>query len=135
MPAAMIISILVQCIFGAAGLAFLGLKDKNDTPPVATVYSPALAGVPLPAGAITFPSKPPPVREIVKDSVNNPWSLFGLAALGFVSVFVISQMRAGFHEVSATTADLYEEGKKATQSLANADAGTGNISRRLGKGK
>ena len=122
-------------IFGAAGLAFLGLKDKNDTPPVATVYSPAVAGVPLPAGSVTVPSKPPPVREIVKDSVNNPWSLFGIAAVGFVTVFVVAQFRAGFHEVSSTAADLYDEGKKATQSLANADASTGNISRRLGKGK
>lgn len=133
----MIVSILVQAIFGAAGLAFLGLRDKADpTPPVATVYGPPPAGVvTVPAGSITEPKKPPPVREIVKDSVNNPWSLFGLAAVGFVSVFVISQMRAGFHELASTTGDLYEEGKKATRALADADASTANISRRLGKSR
>lgn len=96
--------------------------DKN---PVVYVQTP-----PATPGAVLAPPQQPSVKEITKDAVNNPVSLFGIAAVGFVGVFVISQLRAGFHEGVATTKDLYGEGQRVSKSLANADGSTRNISRR-----
>jgi hypothetical protein len=60
----------------------------------------------------------PSVGEIAKDAVNTPSSVWGLAALGFVAVFLIAQLRAAGSEVAAGTRGVYKEAQVTTQSLA-----------------
>lgn len=92
---------------------------------IAEIMRPATSDTP---GAVK--EKPATAAQIASDAVNKPVSLFGIAAVGFVTVFVVSQARAGFHEVTETTKDLYGEGRRAAGSLSRADASTRNISRR-----
>lgn len=96
---------------------------ERDLIPVAQVVPPS-----TPA-ATPEPVKPPTPAQTVNDAVKNPTSLFGIAAVGFVAVFVIAQLRAAGHEAASGATAVYREGGKATRVLANADATTGNISR------
>lgn len=99
------------------------VRSAIELPPVAHVVPPS-----TPA-AVAEPVKPPTTAQTVNDAVKNPTSLFGIAAVGFVAVFVIAQLRAAGHEAASGATAVYREGGKATRVLANADATTGNISR------
>jgi hypothetical protein len=63
----------------------------------------------------------PSAGEIVKDAVNTPSSMWGLAALGFVAVFLVAQLRAAGHEVAAGTRGVYREAQSTTRELAAPD--------------
>jgi hypothetical protein len=69
--------------------------------------TPAVPAVPLPSSESS-----PPFGVIVKDIVNNPW---GLAALGFVGVFVIAQLRGAGR-------DLGEGARGVTSALSNPES-------------
>jgi hypothetical protein len=69
--------------------------------------TPAVPAVPLPSSESS-----PPFGVIVKDVVNNPW---GLAALGFVGVFVIAQLRGAARDVGDGV-------KQTTQALSNPES-------------
>lgn len=132
MPAIpMIIQIILAALFTPTILRNFGINltptDVQNGVSAGPVTVPAPPATP---GAQAEPSKPPTTAETINDAVNKPTSLFGIAAIGFVSVFVIAQLRAAGHEATETTKDLYNAGRAATGSLANADATTRNISRR-----
>ena len=82
------------------------------------------------SGAVVEEIKKATTAQTVNDAVNKPLSLFGIAAIGFVGVFVIAQLRAASHEAGSAAVDVYNEGKRASGTLANADGTTSNISRR-----
>ena len=66
----------------------------------------------IPAAPLPSSESSPAFGVIVKDIVNNPW---GLAALGFVSVFVIAQLRGAGR-------DLGEGVRGTTNALQNPDS-------------
>lgn len=132
MPAIpMIIQIILGALFAPAILRNFGINlNPTDVDNGVSAGPVVVQAPPTTPGATPAPAVSPTVKQITQDAVRNPVSLFGIAAVGFVSVFVIAQLRAAGHEATETTKDLYSEGKKATGSLANADKGTANISRR-----
>lgn len=130
MPAIpMLLQLLIVAFFGADVLKKYGLNPtdvQNGTSGMTAVQSVP----PATAGATPAPTVQPTVKQITQDAVRNPTSLFGIAAVGFVSVFVIAQLRAAGHEATESGKDLYRAGEKVTGSLSNADSSTRNISRR-----
>jgi hypothetical protein len=62
----------------------------------------------------------PSLAEVAKDAVNTPSSVWGLAALGFVGVFLISQLRAAGSELAQGTRGVYREAQSTTRSLHGA---------------
>lgn len=120
---------LIVAFFGSDVLKKYGLNPA-DVEKGASGTGAAQAAPPATPGAVPAPTTSPTVKQITSDAVKNPTSLFGIAAVGFVSVFVIAQIRAGTHEAVETSKDLYSAGSSATRSLSNADGSTRNISRR-----
>lgn len=89
-----------------------------------------MQALPTQPGATAEPSKPPTAAETLNDAVNKPSSLlFGACLLGGAAL-LFSQMRAGFHEVSETTREVYTEGSRVTRAASGADGGPRNYSRR-----
>ncbi|WP_034383154.1 hypothetical protein [Deinococcus sp. YIM 77859] len=127
----MILQIILAALFTPTVLRQFGINlTPTDVQNGVSAGPVAVPAPPTTPGAVSEPSKPPTAAETLNDAVNKPTSLFGIAAVGFVAVFVIAQLRAAGHEMTETTKDLYSEGKKVTGSLANADATTRNLSRR-----
>lgn len=126
----MLLQIIIGALFAPSVLKGFGI-DLTGADVTNGVSGAAAAQNATPAqGGQPEPSKPPTTAETINDAVNKPSSLFGIAAIGFVAVFVIAQVRAGTHEAVETSKDLYSAGSGATRSLANADSSTKNISRR-----
>jgi hypothetical protein len=111
MALAEILKWLLFFVFGQQALGLLtGAQTFGSTP-----NAPSVAPV--------TGSKPPApsAGEIVKDAVNTPSSMWGLAALGFVAVFLVAQLRAAGHEVASGTRGLYREAQSTTRELAAPD--------------
>lgn len=126
----MLLQIIIGALFAPSILKGFGI-DLTGADVTNGVSGAAAAQNATPAqGGQPEPSKPPTTAETINDAVNKPSSLFGIAAIGFVAVFVIAQVRAGTHEAVETSKDLYSAGSSASRSLANADGSTKNISRR-----
>lgn len=130
MPAIpMLLQWLIVAFFGADVLKKYGINAtdvQNGTTGMAAVQ----AVPPVTPGATPAPTVNPTVKQITSDAVKNPVSLFGIAAVGFVGIFLISQARAGLHEATETTRELYAEGGRVTRAASGADGGPRNYSRR-----
>lgn len=144
MPMMLFIQVLIGAIFSPAlikslnkAMAALGedVPEATDSDIQRGIEALLVkqAAPPTTAGATKEETRSPSAGEVIQTMSAKPANWFGLALLGFAGVFVISQMRAAGHEVTETSKDLYNEGKRATSSLANADKSTINISRRLKK--
>lgn len=135
MPAIpMFIQILIGALFAPGILKGFGINfTSGDVQNGIQAGGAAVVAPPATAGAVAEPSKKPTAAQTANDLANNPASMFGLAAVGFVAVFIVAQLRAAGHEMTETSKDLYSAGKSATDSLKNADGSTSNISRRLKK--
>ncbi|THF88476.1 hypothetical protein E7T09_04525 [Deinococcus sp. KSM4-11] len=132
MPAIpLFIQILLTALFTPTILARFGINlNGTDVQNGVTAAPVVVQAPPSTPGAVVAPPVQPTTKQIASDAVKNPVSLFGIAAVGFTSVFVIAQLRAAGHEATETSKDLYRAGEKVTGSLGNADASTRNISRR-----
>lgn len=97
---------------------------------MATGSTPAPVSTP---GAVPEPKQDPTPTQIIAAAVDKPVNWLFLALLAFALVFLVAQVRAAAHEATETTKDVLNEAKSATNSLANADESTRNISRRMKK--
>ncbi len=59
----------------------------------------------------------PSLAEVAKDAVNTPSSMWGLAALGFVAVFLVAQLRAAGSDLAQGTRGVYREAQAGTRAL------------------
>ncbi|MVN89385.1 hypothetical protein GO986_21860 [Deinococcus sp. HMF7620] len=102
---------------------------EQGVAPVA-VAQPAQPVPPATPGAVQEKGASPTFAQTANDAVKNPTSLLflGVGALGVA--LLASQVRAGFHEASETTKDLYKEGTRVSHSASGADGGPKNYSRR-----
>jgi hypothetical protein len=80
-----------------------------------TVYRPVPATTPV-APNQTAPA--PQQGDLAKDLLANPSSMWALAAIGFVGVFVIAQLRAAGADAAAGVRGVYREAQTTTRSLA-----------------
>jgi hypothetical protein len=99
---------------GAALLAIFGTKiSANMLGFDLAVGRPA--GTAPQTGAGVYPDTgAPSAGAITKDFVNQPLSIWGIAAIGFVAVFVIAQLRAAGKDAVSTLND-------STKALSNPD--------------
>ncbi|MFC6803086.1 hypothetical protein ACFQDE_16310, partial [Deinococcus caeni] len=99
----MLLQIIIGALFAPSVLKGFGI-DLTGADVTNGVSGAAAAQNATPAqGGQPEPSKPPTTAETINDAVNKPSSLFGIAAIGFVAVFVIAQVRAGTHEAVETS--------------------------------
>lgn len=63
-----------------------------------------------------------PSDSVVRDAIQNPSSIWALAALGFVGVFVVSQLRAAGSEAAAGVRGVYREAQAGVGTLKNPNA-------------
>ncbi|MFB9994481.1 hypothetical protein ACFFLM_21220 [Deinococcus oregonensis] len=139
-PLVQIIFAVVSSIFGAKILGFLNLP-KPDSIPEGRMYvlpdHPAAqsnGAMPVP-NSPTAPGTPgttpaaPPAKQIVADAIRQPWTIWGLAALGLTLPLVVSQFRAAAHEAGSAGRSVYNEGRSAYKRVDDADNYTQNKSR------
>lgn len=105
----------------------------SDHPAAATTTggaapAPSAGGPAAPPAPGTGPSGPT-VKTLTQDVVRQPWTVWGLAALGLTFPLVISQLRAAGHEAASGTRGIYEEGRGMYRRVDNADDYTENRSR------
>ncbi len=110
----------LQWIFGAFASIF-GLKlTAAQLGFDLTIYKPtAPPNTPQGQGGGNPAPNPPNNGSLVKDLVSNPSSMWALAALGFVSVFVIAQVRAAGGDAAAGVRGVYKEAQATTRNLAD----------------
>lgn len=104
----------------------------SDHPAAAggVVATPVVGGTVAPTPDPAKPAPAPSVKQIASDTVNQPWSMWGLAALMLTAPLFIAQVRAGAHEAAGSARSVYEEGRSAYKRVDQADDYTGNRSRR-----
>lgn len=131
MPAIpLIIQVILGALFTPTILKGFGINLNPDDVQNGFATAPHYVQVPPGTpGAVPEKADTPTSAEIAHDAVKNPISLFGIAAIGFVSVFVISQLRAAAAETTDTGRGLIRGGQRFTDSLANADGGTVNLTK------
>jgi len=134
-PLVQIILTLVGSLFSAKVLNIFGTNPPASASnvngsvsvlsdhPAATA---AAATAPASVAVSAVTQKAPALKQIVSDTVNQPYSVWGLAALGLVAVPLFGQFRAFFHEAGTAAGDVYNEGKRQNASLND----TTNRSRR-----
>ena len=126
----------ILTLFAGAAFAPLILKQYGvDLTPEDAVrgVSPERVYVQVPAttpGAAPAPAQSPTFAQTANDAVKNPTSLLFGGVFLFAGALIFSQFRAGFHEVSETTRDVYTEGSRVTRAASGADGGPRNYSRR-----
>lgn len=132
MPAIpMIIQIILGALFAPAILRGFGINlAPADVQNGVSGVGAAQAVPASTAGATAEPAVKPTFAQTANDAVKNPVSLFGIGVVLFTGVFMVAQLRAASHEAGSAAVDVYNEGKKATGALQNADGTTKNISRR-----
>ena len=102
-PLVQIIVALVGSIFSAKLLNIFGTTppaNAGSVPASVSVLSDHPAAASSPTGAAPATRQPAPaLKQIVSDAVNQPYSVWGLAALALVAVPLIGQFRAAGHEI------------------------------------
>lgn len=148
-PAVQIIVALWGVIVSGKLLGIIGLSPPpaNDQSTQGTVYvlsdhpsaaggvvaTPVLAGTVAPTADPAKPDPAPSVKEIMSDTVNQPWSMWGLAALMLTAPLFIAQVRAGAHEAAGSARSVYNESQSVYRRVDQADDYTANRSRRRRK--
>ncbi|WP_034344007.1 hypothetical protein [Deinococcus misasensis] len=111
MPAALMwVLTIIGTLFFSGGVPGI---QKLLTPQQVGVYRDVPEGT-----AGSSPDDKPSFSEVVKDTVNTPSSVWGIAAIGFVGVFLIAQLRAGAHEAGTAAVATYNEAKATTRKLS-----------------
>ena len=135
-PLVQVILAIVGSVFGAKIMNLFGSAAPASGPGVGGSVSvlsdhPAAQAAPASPASTTATgaAKPPPLKQIISDTVNQPYSVWGLAALGLVAVPLFGQFRAFFHEAGSAAGDVYSEGKAQNAALNDVS----NRSRRLKK--
>lgn len=120
-PLVQIILSLVGSLFGAKLLGLFKIDPAAtggaNVPASVSVLSdhPAAAASPTAPSPTKTPA--PALKQIISDTVNQPYSVWGLAALGLVAVPFIGQLRAAGHEIGGAAGDVYREGQAQNRAL------------------
>ncbi|HEX2864574.1 MAG TPA: hypothetical protein VHN99_08385 [Deinococcales bacterium] len=97
--------VLIALIGFLFGQKYLDRLIPDPKAPPANAYQYPQPGSTAP---VVVGDKHPTFGDTANDLANNPLSIWGFAAMGFVAVFLIAQLRAAGHEVGGAFADTTE---------------------------
>lgn len=86
--------------------------------PTSAVQSPQYVVTQPGTGAVEIKQPSPTTGQIVNEAVQRPLSLWAIAGIGFVSVFLIAQLRAASHEAGSAAVGVYREAQDTTRKLS-----------------